>query len=95
MLYAYYACLEKKEIPYFWNKKNNLLKLIDERTLENYKFTLKKILDNIEKTFETDPSIIAKYICKYSNNHWVAVLLTINVYTQINLTRLNLNKNRE
>lgn len=65
MLKLYKDYLEKKNIPYFWNTKNNLLATINESTLDNYKFKLNKIINTIDKQFENQPEIMTKYICKY------------------------------
>lgn len=64
MLKVYQECIENKKIPYYWYGKNNLLKGIEPKTLDNYKFKLKKIIDTIEKKFDSQPEIIAECICK-------------------------------
>lgn len=65
MLKQYADYIEKKKIPYFWNKKLNLINDIDDSTLLNYKYSLNKIIKEIETKYESNPEIITEYICKY------------------------------
>lgn len=64
MLQKYAKYLENKNIPYFWNKKNNLLPK-DGKTiaLDNYAQRIKKIVLTIEKN-STDANKIKDFLCK-------------------------------
>lgn len=65
MLKKYIEFLEKKNIPYYWNKKNNLIASISNRTQENIVNRLKKVVNDVDRNI-SDPYVIAKYLRKNS-----------------------------
>ncbi|KAF2900412.1 hypothetical protein ILUMI_05774 [Ignelater luminosus] len=60
MLKKYKQFLENREIPYYWNRNNNLLKANDI-TLQNFANRIQYIIDDIERPPE-DPFCLAKYL---------------------------------
>lgn len=67
MLKKYQKYLETKAIPYYWNKKFNLLADINKVRLQNDANRTKIILDKIEKNLN-DPHIIKAYLRKLFSN---------------------------
>lgn len=63
MLKQYVSYIEKKNIPYYWNKKNNLIGNVKPSTLENIVNRLKRMIEDIEKK-ANDPYVVAKYLRK-------------------------------
>nr|XP_023014924.1 cyclic GMP-AMP synthase-like isoform X1 [Leptinotarsa decemlineata] len=63
ILKDYHECLNKKNIPYYWNKNNNLIGKVKQDTLINVANKIKLIIDDIEK-HPNDPFVIAKYLLK-------------------------------
>lgn len=64
MLKEYIKYIEKKNIPYYWNKGNNLIGALNDKTKENILNRLKKVVQDVEKNPD-DPYVIAKYLRKY------------------------------
>lgn len=64
MLQRYLTCIEKKNIPFYWNEKENLISSISQNILKDAENRLKCVIMDIKKNFESDPYIIAKYLCK-------------------------------
>lgn len=64
MLKEYIKYIEKKNIPYYWNKGNNLIGALNDSTKENILNRLKRVVQDVEKNPD-DPYVIAKYLCKY------------------------------
>lgn len=62
MLKKYKQFIEKGQIPYFWNKNNNLLKA-NPKALENIANKLRNIIDDIER-HPQDPYVVAKYLVR-------------------------------
>lgn len=65
MLQKLHEAFCKHNIPYYWNKKVNLLSNIGNEEMKNMERRLFGILKNIEKQIITDQYAIAKYVCKY------------------------------
>lgn len=63
MLKKYIGFIEKKNIPYYWNKKNNLISSLNDSTQQNILNRLKKIVQDIERNLD-DPYVVAKYLRK-------------------------------
>lgn len=66
MLKKYISLIEKKNIPYFWNKKNNLIGTMNDSTQQNIVNRLKRVVVDIDRHVDDDPLVIAKYLRKYS-----------------------------
>lgn len=62
MFKKYVEWIEKKQIPYFWNKKNNLVGGTADITLANIANRLRRIVQEIDRS--DDPFVLVKYICK-------------------------------
>lgn len=61
MLENYIKYLESGKIPYFWNKKNNLLS-VDKIHLDNMKNRLRYIEKDLKAKYQTDPLVICQYL---------------------------------
>ena len=55
--------LRIQKLPYFWNKSLNLYEKMSDIEMKNCSNRLRNILNEMEK-INTQPLIIAKYICK-------------------------------
>lgn len=64
MLRNYADMIQNKNIPYYWNKDNNLIGHLKETTLTDIGNTLKNIITDVE-THLDDPFVIAKYLSKF------------------------------
>lgn len=64
MLKKYKEALDGKKIPYYWNKKFNLLENVRSDTLAGWANQINRIINNIEKS--EDALIVANYLCKYA-----------------------------
>lgn len=64
MLKKYIEYIEKKNVPYYWNKRNNLIGAINDSTQQNILNRLKRIVQDVERNLD-DPYVIAKYLCEY------------------------------
>ncbi|XP_056644112.1 cyclic GMP-AMP synthase-like receptor isoform X1 [Diorhabda sublineata] len=62
LLKSFAQMLEKGEINYYWNKKNNLIKAISEQTRSNWSRRLRKIIKDVEGHLVDTPTTIAEYI---------------------------------
>lgn len=62
LLYEYQECLKSGQIPYYWNRKNNLLGMVRKDILENEYNRISKQIRKIEQSYKTDPCIIASII---------------------------------
>ncbi|XP_044730046.1 cyclic GMP-AMP synthase-like [Chrysoperla carnea] len=58
LLKAFYDSLKVGKIPYYWQKEHNLLSDINQSTIADMSYLLKKIIDKIE----TDPKLIPQLI---------------------------------
>lgn len=67
MLKKYIGFIEKKNIPYYWNKKNNLIGTMNDSTQQNIFNRLKRVVTDVERNLE-DPYVIVKYLCTYFAN---------------------------
>ncbi|GJQ80934.1 hypothetical protein Trydic_g4751 [Trypoxylus dichotomus] len=61
MLDNYIKYLENGKIPYFWNKKNNLLHISADH-MANVKNRLKAIQKDLLAKYKTDPLVICQYL---------------------------------
>ncbi|XP_019878052.1 cyclic GMP-AMP synthase-like receptor [Aethina tumida] len=60
-LKRYKEFLDSDNLPYFWEKKNNLLSGLHEDTLKNIRGSILKVLTDIESN-NKDPNAIVKYL---------------------------------
>lgn len=65
MLDSYIKYIEDGKIPYFWNKKNNLLNLTDAQR-DNIKYRLMAIQKDLLAKYKTDPKVICQYLGMYN-----------------------------
>lgn len=65
MLKTYYDHLDNRNIPYFWDKRFNLIGDVKAIELENIRNKIGKILGDIERNI-IDPFVIATYLGKLS-----------------------------
>uniref|UniRef100_V5H2F2 Uncharacterized protein n=1 Tax=Anoplophora glabripennis TaxID=217634 RepID=V5H2F2_ANOGL len=61
ILKTYQKCLSDKKIPYFWNKKYNLLESVSG-DLNNMSNRLKYIIDDIDRNVSQNPAVVLKYV---------------------------------
>ncbi|KAJ8919790.1 hypothetical protein NQ315_006319 [Exocentrus adspersus] len=61
MLKCYSDVLQSRNIPYYWNRDNNLIGHLKEPTLKDISNTVKNIISDVE-THLDDPFVIAKYL---------------------------------
>lgn len=66
MLKKYQYYLEKKNIPYYWNKHYNFVGNLQASTLENIYNKITKVIADVEKNLETEPYVIVKYLGEIS-----------------------------
>lgn len=59
LLTVYRECLKSGEIPYYWNKKNDLLAGINPITIENNYYRIDRIINTIDRNLQ-DPFTVAK-----------------------------------
>lgn len=64
MLQYYHDCLEKKEILYFWNSRNNLLCNVNNIAIENMQNRIKLVIKKIESA-PNDASVVTNFLSKY------------------------------
>ncbi|CAH0546628.1 unnamed protein product [Brassicogethes aeneus] len=62
MLRTYQKALEDGNIPYFWNRKFNLIGHLKPATLSDMANFLKRIINDIDKNISEDPFVVAKYL---------------------------------
>lgn len=62
MLKKYKTYLDDANIPYYWNKQNNLLQHIDGVTIDNFKFFIGRVIDSTERNIVDNPYKMADYI---------------------------------
>ncbi|XP_050500024.1 cyclic GMP-AMP synthase-like receptor isoform X2 [Diabrotica virgifera virgifera] len=62
MLIKYESRLRKKDIPYYWNNKYNLIGHIKDITIENIANYIKQVIDSVNRKVAEDPFTIAYYI---------------------------------
>lgn len=65
MLKKYIGYIEKKNIPYYWNKRNNLIGSLNDSTQQNILNRLRRVVQDVDANLN-DPNVIAKYLCMYS-----------------------------
>jgi len=53
------------KIPYYWDKRYNLLQGLRGPHIQNLACRVKTIIANIEKKVSRSPLVIAEYICKF------------------------------
>ena len=53
------------KIPYYWDKRYNLIEGLQDSHKQNLASRLKRIIADIEKNVSGSPLVIAKYICKF------------------------------
>jgi hypothetical protein len=53
------------KIPYYWDKRYNLLEGLQESHKQNLAGRLKKIIADIERNVSESPRVTVKYICKF------------------------------
>ncbi|XP_072379386.1 cyclic GMP-AMP synthase-like receptor [Diabrotica undecimpunctata] len=62
MLIKYETILRKKDIPYYWNAKYNLIEHIKDITIENIANYIKAVIDGVNRKVAEEPFTIAYYI---------------------------------
>ncbi|KAL1497648.1 hypothetical protein ABEB36_008571 [Hypothenemus hampei] len=67
VLQKYLDCLKQQKIPYYWNEAYNFIdtlnnSTIDPKTIVNIENVVKKMIDDIERNLENNPSVILKYL---------------------------------
>lgn len=62
LLRSFAEMLEKGEINYYWNKKNNLIKGVSQDTRLNWSRRLRRIIEDVDKHLVDTPTTIAIYI---------------------------------
>lgn len=65
MLYKLQEAFQKKDLPYFWHQKHNLLGKMDAIVMDNYANRLNRILIEIDKNITSNRFVIVGFICKY------------------------------
>lgn len=65
MLTKLLHALENQEIKFYWCQDSNLLEKLSINEMQNMAFRLKKIVNTIETTIDSDPLAIARFLCKY------------------------------
>jgi hypothetical protein len=65
MLKMLEQALECGKIPYYWDKRYNLLDGFQDSHKQNLTCRLKNIIADIEKNVSGNPRVTAKYICKF------------------------------
>ena len=65
MLKVLEQSLECGKIPYYWDKRYNLLDGFQDSHKQNLACRLKNIIADIEKNVSRNPHVIVKYICKF------------------------------
>lgn len=63
MLKIFTEYIEKKEIPYYWNKNKNLLEDDNYETLTNIANRLKRMIRDIDSNSD-NPNILHKYFVR-------------------------------
>lgn len=64
MLKKYCKYLEDKQIPYYWNKKLNLLEHANSVNFTNIANATRNIIQKIERS-PNDPKVLLDYLCEY------------------------------
>ena len=68
MLKTYYDNIRQQNIPYYWNKENNLIGCLKPSTMTDVANTLKNIIEDVEKnlnSYPINPLVLGNYIRKY------------------------------
>lgn len=63
MLKRFHAALDKKEIPYFWNKRHNLIENVHQSIINEYKYKVKNLLSIMDDSWRYKE--VAKYLLTY------------------------------
>jgi hypothetical protein len=53
------------KIPYYWDKRYNLIEGFQDSHKQNLACRLRNIISDIEKNISGSPCVTAKYICKF------------------------------
>lgn len=64
LLDNYIGYIDSGNIPYFWNKRYNLLENLTPATKENIVTRLCSIKKDLLRNIETDPTLICRYLRK-------------------------------
>ncbi|CAG9772613.1 unnamed protein product [Ceutorhynchus assimilis] len=70
LLKKYRDCLNEKKIPYYWNKRNNMLDCTNDETLTNHYNEIAKKIRKIDREYMDDPFVIAKVILREGSEEY-------------------------